>query len=186
MIGEPVTLPSLPRALRPLAINTEFPRGSYLYQPAQRMETIYVIRRGWIKIGSYQAEGAEVVYDTVGPGDFCGNLKYLGGAGNFQEFARTLCPVDAWALNLTGLMEQLAREPKLHHWLSRLLVRRWARAEQRMFRIASLPPADRLVALLEEFGALPDTLAHGLLTQSDMASLTGLSRQTIAKLLRQL
>ncbi len=146
------------------------------------METVFVVRSGWIKIGSYKTEGAEVVYDTAGPGDFCGNLKYLGGAGCFQEFARTLTPVEAWAFNLTGLKRLMASEPALHDWLSRLMVRRWAGTEQRMFRIAALPPVDRLTALLADFGE-QRVAARSFLTQSDMASLTGLSRQTVARLL---
>ena len=149
------------------------------------MESIFILRDGFAKLGAYGPEGSEAIYDTVKPGDFCGNLKYLGGRGEFAEFARALVPLSAYTFDLRALRRRLLADGGLHDWFTRLLVGRWARAEQRLFRISSRSPAERLQALLGEFDGC-GFAARELLTQSDLAALTGMSRQTVARLLRSM
>lgn len=175
----------MPPTLALLATEQQFERGDFLYRPADRMESIFVLQEGFVKLGGYGPEGGEAVYDTLIAGDFCGNLKYLGGRGGFAEFARALLPTRAYTIDRRAFRRALLTDGALHEWFLPLLVRRWARAEQRLFRIASLSPADRLAALLNECGEATVPVRE-LLTQSDLAALTGLSRQTVARLLRAL
>ena len=72
-----------------------------------------------------------------------------------------------------------------------MIVRRWCRAETRLFHIASLTPAQRVMKLLKQY-PLPiadaDGYAHAirsLLTQQDIADLCGLTRQTTARILKE-
>lgn len=184
MPGSPLTLPeSIPEVLLPLARCRTYDRGKYLYRPADQMESVFVMTAGMVKIGAYNPEGEEVIYDTTGPGEFCGNLQYLGGAGRFEEFARAVSPVVVQVFDLVPFKAILRNDAGAHDWFARLLVKRWSRSERRLFRIASLPPAKRLRQLLVELDRDP-SVARELLTQSDLACLTGLTRQTVAKLMR--
>ncbi|MFT4685654.1 MAG: CRP-like cAMP-binding protein [Neolewinella sp.] len=163
------------------SIPQRFTKGAYLYRPTDRMESVFVIVSGLIKIGSYGPEGDEVIYDIAHPGEFCGNLKYLGG-GHFQEFTRAVTNVEVMTYDLRAFKQAFRTDETLHDWFVRLMVLRWSRSEARLFRIASLKPRQRLAALLEELGATSANVQQ-LLTQGDLANLTGLSRQTVSKLL---
>lgn len=159
----------------------KFAKGDYLYQPTDHLESVFIITSGMVKIGSYSPEGDEAIYDIAGPGEFCGNLKYLGG-GRFHEFTRAITEVEAMTYDLHAFKRAFRTDESLHDWFVRLMVMRWSRSETRLFRIASLNSGRRLAALLEEIGATVENV-HRLLTQADLANLTGLSRQTISKLL---
>ncbi|WP_116105112.1 Crp/Fnr family transcriptional regulator [Lewinella sp. IMCC34191] len=177
--------PELPGCLRDHGRRRRYVAGAYVYRPVDQMTLIYFISAGTVKIGSYSPEGREVVYDTAGPGDFFGNLKYLGNRGGFQEFVRALTEVEVDTLDLVTFKRILATQPSVQEWFSRLMVKRWARAEARLYRISALRPLERLRQVLCEVGD-DDARAPEVLTQSDLANLTGLTRQTVAKLLREL
>ncbi len=175
----------LPGPLPQLARRRRYGRGEYVYRPADQLTSIFIICAGTVKIGGYTPEGSEVVYDTAGPGEFFGNLKYLGNQGGFQEFVRTLTEVEVELFDLVTFKHVFATQPSVHEWFARLMVQRWSRSEGRLFRIAALRPIERLRHVLREVSE-DDGTARQLLTQSDLASLTGLTRQTVAKLLRTL
>ncbi len=179
------TAPELPGCLREYGRRRRYGAGTYIYRPVDQMSSIYIVSAGMVKIGMYSPEGREVVYDTAGPGDFFGNLKYLGNSGGFQEFVRTLTEVDVDTLDLSTFKRVLATQPGVQEWFSRLMVKRWSRSEARLYRISALRPLERLRHVLREVDA-DDARAAELLTQSDLANLTGLTRQTVAKLLREL
>lgn len=170
-----------PPPLAALARPTALARGAYLYRPGDRLERVYLLREGLVKVGGYGPAGAEVVYDVVRAGEFCGDLKYLGG-DRFQEFARALTPVVATTYDLAAFRRLVRDDAAVHEWFVPLMVGRWARAEGRLFRIAALSPAERLAALLGEL-EVGGVDARAVLTQTDLAHLTGLARQTVARLL---
>ncbi len=163
------------------SIPRRFTKGEYLYRPQDRLESVFFIASGMVKIGGYGPDGDEVIYDIAHPSEFCGNLKYLGG-GHFQEFTRAVTDVEVMTYDLRAFKQAFRTDATLHDWFVRLMVLRWSRSENRLFRIASLKPRQRLAALLEELGTNP-TSVQQLLTQADLANLTGLSRQTVSKLL---
>lgn len=148
------------------------------------MESVYIIRSGLVKIGGYGPQGDEVIYDLGYPGEFCGNLKYLGG-GRFQEFVWALTPVRATSYDLRAFKRQLHTDQHFHDWFMRVMVMRWARTEARLFRISSMSPEDRLRVLLEEI-TIDGTDGRELLSQIDLANLTGMTRQTVAKILARI
>ena len=175
----------LPGRLRSNARRCRYAPGAYVYRPVDQMTNVYIIAAGTVKIGGYSPEGHEIVYDTAGPGDFFGNLKYLGNRGGFQEFVRAVTEVEVNVFDLVAFKRILSTEPTVQEWFSRLMVKRWSRAEARLYRISALRPLERLRWVLREVGA-DDARAPELLTQSDLANLAGLTRQTVAKLLREL
>ncbi len=175
----------LPGWLRHSGRRRRYPAGAYVYRPLDQPTSIYIISAGTVKIGGYSPEGREVVYDTAGPGDFFGNLKYLGNRGGFQEFVRTLTEVEVDTFDLVALKRALTIQPSVQEWFTRLMVKRWSRCEARLYRISALRPLERLRYVLRELEA-DEARAAELLTQSDLANLTGLTRQTVAKLLREL
>lgn len=165
-------------------------KGHLIYQPPQRITPIFEIIKGAVKIGSYSPEGVEVCYDILKPGDFFGNLQYLNG-DKFSEFAKSLTTVELRAYDLDHFKHLVTHQAKLSEWFFKELVNRWCRAEDRLYAVRSLKASEKVKRILPYFQVLV-TDASGktfdlmkLITFQDIADLTGLSRQTVSKVMHE-
>jgi CRP-like cAMP-binding protein len=163
-------------------------KGHLIYQPPQRITPIFEIVSGAVRIGSYSPAGEEVCYDILKPGDFFGNLNCLGG--QFSEFAKSLTPVELRAYDADFFKETIYNNPKLSAWFFKELVRRWCRAEDRLYAVRSLDAAEKIKRILPYFqDQITDSSGKTnpllkLITFQDLADLTGLTRQTVSKVMR--
>jgi CRP-like cAMP-binding protein len=163
-------------------------KGHLIYQPPKRITPIYEIISGVVKIGTYSPEGEEVCYDILKPGDFFGNFQYLNG--QFFEFSKTLTPAELRVYDLDFFKDLVTGTPKLADWFFKELVSRWCRAEDRLFAIRSLNPEEKVKKILPYFlekiqdasGKTQSLLK--VVTFQDIADLTGLTRQTVSKVMR--
>lgn len=165
-------------------------KGIFLYRPPQRITPIYEIIQGAVRIGTYSPLGEEVCYDILQPGDFFGNLQYLNG--QFSEFAKTLTGVRLRQYDAEFFKHACTHIPEASEWFSRQLVRRWCRAEERLFAVRSLDTGEKVRRILSQFqGQLIDAKGKRysltqLLTLQDIADLSGMTRQTASKAVKEL
>lgn len=164
-------------------------KGHLIYQPPQLITPIFEIVSGAVKIGSYSPEGVEVCYDILRPGDFFGNLRYL--QGQFSEFSKTLTSTELRVYDADFFKQLVTNQPKLAEWFFKELVIRWCRAENRLYAVRSLDPAEKVNRILPYFQD-QITDADGkiinlrkMVTLQDIADLTGLTRQTVSKVLQE-
>ncbi len=166
----------------------EIEKGAFLYQPPQRITPIFEIVAGVIKIGSYSPEGEEVCYDILKPGDFFGNLQFLNG--QFSEFSKALCPVRLRVYEHSLFMKLTREVTEFGEWFNYQLVSRWCRAEDRLFAVRSMGAVEKVRRILPHFQErVVDSQGKNvqllkLCTFQDIADLTGLSRQTVSKVLK--
>lgn len=164
-------------------------KGHLIYQPPQWITPIFEILSGAVKIGSYSPEGEEVCYDILRPGDFFGNLQYLNG--QFSEFAKTLTATELRVYDVDFFKNLVTNTPKLAEWFIKELVSRWCRAEDRLYAVRSLTPQEKVKKILSNFqvqilDASGKTLQlQKIVTFQDIADLSGLTRQTVSKVMRE-
>lgn len=164
-------------------------KGNFLYQPPKRITPIFEIVSGAVKIGSYSPEGEEVCYDILKPGDFFGNLDLLNG--KFSEFSKTLTSAKLRMYDVDFFKQLVTNQPKLAQWFIKELVIRWCRAEERLFAIRSLDPLEKVKRILPYFqdqiidSSGNSVILRRLVTLQDIADLTGLTRQTVSKVLQE-
>lgn len=81
--------------------------------------------------------------------------------------------------------------PEAATWFTRQVVSRWCRAENRLFAVRSLNAEERVRRIMSQFqGNVVDSLGRQhelsqLLTYQDIADLTGMTRQTVSKVLKE-
>ncbi len=166
-----------------------FEKGHLIYQPPQSITPIFEIVGGAVKIGTYSPEGLEVCYDILKPGDFFGNLNYLNG--QFFEFAKTLTKTELRTYDAEFFKGLINHHPKLSDWFCKELVSRWCRAEDRLYAVRSLDASEKVRRILPYFrDQISDASGHTtnllkLITFQDIADLTGLTRQTVSKVIRE-
>ncbi len=183
--------PSTVTTILPPGEQRVYNRGDYLYLPTDRIETLFVLSQGGVKVGSYSATGREVTYDLLMPGDLIGNLHCLPD-NTFSEYAKALTQVRVTVYPVRTFKRKVRDDTRLADAFQQMIVRRWCRAETRLFYIASLNGTQRVARLLEQ-PARRISDADGatysirdLLTQQDIADLCGLTRQTTSRILKKL
>ncbi|MEO0331480.1 MAG: Crp/Fnr family transcriptional regulator [Bacteroidota bacterium] len=187
-----LSLPLLASHLSPKEYSkTYYHRGEFIYLPTDRLDRLFILNQGAVKLGSYSSKGTEVTYDIVYPGEFFGNLQYLPG-NVFSEFAKALSPVEVYSYSTPLFKELIQQNTRVAERFHEVMVRRWCRAEAKLLANASLSPTNRVQQLLQQYQqkVTTDTRKsvpiHALLTQKDIANLTGLTRQTVAQIMKNM
>lgn len=165
-------------------------KGISLYRPPEKITPIYQIKSGLVKIGGYSEDGREVCYDVLKEGEFFGNLRYLDG--QFSEFAKVLTPVYLRKFDSDYFKYLIVHEPDVSEWFNKQVVKRWCRAEERLFAIRSLSPEERVNRICKYYsqeiviGQGRKVKAIQVISIQDIADLTGLTRQTASKILKSI
>lgn len=167
-------------------------RGTYVYQPGDKQTVIHLITRGVVKIGSYSPNGERVIYDVLQPGEFFGDLNYLDDDGvEFFEFARTITRVTLLSIDLLFFRHLIVHDPVVSDWFNGSVVRRWWKAETRLLHMTRGNIETRLANLRKEYekpvfnGEKKGRDIFSLLSHQDIADLTGTTRQTVSKKLKE-
>jgi len=170
----------------------EFEKGEYIYLPNSPQNYIYLIESGVVKIGSYASNGEKVIYDVLTPCETFGNLNYLGEDVPFFEFAQAISGAQTSVYELKFFKQIIVNDPVVSEWFNITVVGRWSKAETRLLYMTRGNIEARLENLQKELshevkdkrGASHNVF--NLLSQQDIADLTGTTRQTVAKKLRSL
>mgnify|MGYP006269012181 CR=1 FL=1 len=169
-----------------------YKKGEYIYLVNEPSDTIYVVKSGKIKIGSYSEGGKEIIKIILSEGEIFGELA-LAGENRRNDYAvaieqdTTICPMDIE--DMKNLMLD-NKDFSLH--IFKLVGLRMRKMERRIESLVAKDARTRIVEYLkdsaEENGRKvgTETLIENTLTHQDIASLTGTSRQTVTTVLNEL
>ena len=166
-------------------------RGEFVYMPGDRAETVYVLRKGRIKLSVLSESGKEFAIDIFQPGDIFGEFA-LADEATRSNMAQALDDALMWVFGKRDFVRLLEARTKLAMNYIRLVGRRRRRMEKKLSDITTKDVAARVCELLHEISttsaaaaaAAPELLVP--LTHHDVASLIGASRQTTTTVLNDL
>jgi len=166
-------------------------RGEFVYTPGDRAETVYVLRKGRVKLSVLSESGKEFAIDIFQPGDIFGEFALVDDAAR-SNMAQALDDAVMWVFSKRDFLRLLETRPKLALNYIRLVGGRRRRMEKKLSDITAKDVAARVCELLHEISttsaasnpAAPDLLVP--LTHQDVASLIGASRQTTTTVLNDL
>jgi CRP-like cAMP-binding protein len=148
-----------------------------------------IVFAGRVKLVAYGAENREVVLAIRGPGELVGEMAALGG----QRRTATVIAVDdveVGILRAETLRAFLLEHPDAALVLMRMLVRRLTEATRDVIDLATQDSIGRVAKRLLELAADHGTPVEGgtrielSLTQDELASWTGATRETVSRALR--
>ncbi len=161
--------------------------GHLLHAGAAGDEVILVLR-GRVKLIAYGSDRREVVIGIRGPGELIGEMAALG-AQRRTATAVAIDDVEIGLLSAAQLREFLDSRPGAERALTRVLIRRLTDADRARVDLATQDSvgriAGRLLALAVDYGT---PLKNGTrielpLTQDEIASWTGATRETVSRAL---
>lgn len=176
-------------ALRAVAVRRNWPTGATLFHEGDRADRVLVIQRGRVKAVTVAESGIETTLGLRGPGEIVGELSAVDGRPRSASVV-AIEPVEALVLTAEQFRAFLRAHPDAALVLLGRVAGRLRGASARQAEFGSLESSVRvarqLAELAEAHGTSSDAgIRLGLLSQDELASLCGASREAIARALRQ-
>jgi CRP/FNR family transcriptional regulator, cyclic AMP receptor protein len=182
---EAAALASLARVVR----RRRFRRGEVIFHLGDPGDALFVVSTGAVKIALPSEGGEEAIIATLRPGDFFGELALLDGAPR-SATATALEPTETLVLPREPFRALVDSEPAIRDALLVALARELRRLTVHVEELHFLDIAGRLAARLAHLaiehgrpGSDGSLRLDAPLTQTDLASMVGCTRQSVNKLL---
>jgi CRP-like cAMP-binding protein len=174
--------PAVLERIAALATQRGYRRGEVVFRGGDPGDALYGVVTGRIRISAGSAAGREIFLNVMGPGDTFGEIALLDG-GTRTATATAIEPAELVSLRRGPLFELLAREPKAALELLRLCGERlrWTSGlvEDAAFLDAPARLAKRLLSLAELQGEKGPAGTRVRISQEELASFLGVSRQAV-------
>lgn len=168
-----------------------FPRRALVYSPTEPGQSVLVVAEGRIKIKDLTADGKETILAFIEEGEVFGELALLDGEAR-QEYAEAAEDSQILMMPRDDVLWLMAARPDVALSVTKLIGLRRRRIENRLRNLLFLSGRERTVRILLELLASHGerTGNRGLirlpLSHQDLASLVGLTRETVTVVLGQL
>jgi CRP-like cAMP-binding protein len=164
-------------------------RGSSVLRAGSAGDDLVLLLSGRVKLVAFGVERREVVLAIRGPGELIGEMAALGGQRR-SATALALEDAEVGVLSAEEFKRYLAEHPGAALILIRMLVRRVTEATREVVDLATQDSVGRVAKRLLELAA-----DHGVpagegirielsLTQDELASWTGATRESVSRALR--
>jgi CRP/FNR family cyclic AMP-dependent transcriptional regulator len=173
------------------ALLRTFPRRALIYSPTEPGQSVLLLAAGRVKIKDVTPDGKETILAFIEEGELFGELAILGTEPR-QEYAEAVTDSQILAIPRDDLLWLMGQRPDFALAITKLVGWRRRRIENRLRNVLFLPSRERLVRLLLEL-----IESHGdrtgnqcvlrvRLSHQDLASLVGVTRETVTVVLGQL
>ncbi len=181
---------SLPRQLGDMIVERSVPRdyadNALIYASGDPPTGQFVVVSGQVRLIANTRAGKLVLYRVVQPGIWFGHLAVLDQKPRFQD-AIAVGPVRVLHLSAAAFDQILEEEPRHAIHFARLICENIRMAMDMLAEALTMPLPNRLahviMAITEVNELSPDK--PGRMTQDALAAMTGVSRQTVNRILRQ-
>jgi CRP-like cAMP-binding protein len=159
-------------------------RGATIFTPEMHPHSLYLLERGLARIYRLSDDGDETSFGYVGPGEVFGELTAFGDFPR-ESFAVAVHPSRVWKMPISTFQRILETRPAVAMAITRQIGQRMKRIENRVERLVFRDVRSRVAGILlelaEDFGRPQGehTALEIDLTQSELATLVGSTRQTV-------
>ncbi|HEY8492258.1 MAG TPA: Crp/Fnr family transcriptional regulator [Myxococcota bacterium] len=173
------------------ATSKRYGRGELIFAPTPQPQSVYLLQSGLARIYRLSESGGETTFGYVAPGAVFGELPALGDYAR-ESFAQAVRPSQAWKIPRETFQKVLAERAELAVQLSRQIGDRLKRIECRIEDLVFRNVRTRVARILGELAADFGQPVNGHrvidipITQSELATLVGATRQTVNQTLREL
>lgn len=165
-----------------------YPKGAVIVNEGEEGNSLFVIQTGAVKAYLSDDDGKEVVLSTPGPGEYFGELALFDDAPRSASVA-ALEPCRVMMVSKAILREALKERPEIAVALLKGLATRIRALTENVRALALLDVFGRLVTTLYSLAKATDDGKHVIeqkLTQQDLASRIGASREMVSRILQDL
>jgi CRP/FNR family transcriptional regulator, cyclic AMP receptor protein len=174
------------QALSAHAVKRSFPKRTVIVNEGDPADALYIIVSGRVKVFAADAEGREIVLLTQGPGEYFGELMLDEGVR--AASVMTLEASTFLVVPKADLQEFLLQNPAFAVRLIKKLIHRVRSVTASVKSLALMDVYGRVAGLLLELAEERDGswVINERLTQQDIASRVGASREMVSRILKDL
>jgi CRP/FNR family transcriptional regulator, cyclic AMP receptor protein len=174
-------------ALVALGTMRAFPKNSVLVQEGDKSDQLYIVMSGRLKVFLADADGKEVIIDSLGPGQFFGEMSALDGESRSAS-VMTAEPSSLCVVQREQFKQFLADHPNAALALIVMLIRRARNLTRTVGNLALLDVYGRVAHLLIESATEEDgqLVVTEKISQVDIAKKVGSSREMVSRILGDL
>jgi CRP/FNR family transcriptional regulator, cyclic AMP receptor protein len=174
-------------ALAAKCATRRYQKQSVIITEGERSESLYVIEQGTVRIFVSSEEGKELVLGTLGPGEYFGELALLDDEPRSAS-VMTAEPAVLHVMFKQTFQEVLRERPEIGFELLRDLASRVRELTETAKGLGLDDVYARVVKTLEGMSVSRDGKRYlrERLTQQDLASRVGASREMVARILKDL
>lgn len=158
--------------------------------PYNSQKTIYMLKKGIVKVGNYTENGEENLKYVLNSGSVFGEMALSDG--NAKDFAVAAEDCIVCSMDVAGMQEMMMRNKAFNTAIYKLIGFRLRKIEGKLSSVMFKDSSTRIAEFMEElgrdFGKQKDgaLVFKNFLTHKDIARLTFTSRQTVSSVLNKL
>lgn len=158
------------------------PKGGFVFFQADSGDAVYLVWRGVIAIRLENPDGRELVINEMGVGECFGELAILTGETRSAS-AEAIVDSEVLLIPELAFKAALEQEPRLASRLLEITARRLQNSSKREEALAFYDAQQRLAHQLLNLDEQAMDKGYLTLSQDELATRVGLTRQTVATIL---
>ncbi len=163
-----------------------FPRNAIIVNEGDQTDSLYIVISGRVKVFSSDEEGKEVVLNTIGPGEYFGEVALL----DEQPRSASVIALESAKLAMiprADFLRYLNEYPPLATNLLKTLARRMRTETENIKTLALIDVYGRVAKTLLDLAAEKDgKLVTERITHKEIANMVGASREMVGRILKDL
>lgn len=169
------------------AVTRTFPKNSVIINEGDASDALYIMNSGRVKVFLSDEDGKEMVLNTLGPGEYFGEVAMLDNAPRSASII-TLEKTCISIISKKDFEACLFRNSALAMLIIRDLAKRLRMATENVRSLALLDVYGRVARLLIQLAVEKDgqLVVEEKLTHQDIADRVGSSREMITRILKDL
>lgn len=169
------------------AVRRQFQRNTIILNEGDHSDSLYLILSGKVKVFLSDETGKEVILNVQGPGEYFGELALID-AGPRSASVITLEKTRVAILSKPDFEAFLEKHPEANLKIMRGLVKRMRALSEDVRSLALMDVYGRVARLLLQLAEEEEDhrIIKETLTQQDIASRVGSSREMVSRILKDL
>lgn len=174
-----------------LIVERFYNKGRIVFIEGEKGEAVYLLRSGRIKITTQADDGREQILHFVHPGEVFGEVVLYDG-GTYPATAETIEDSRIGMIRNSDMDRLTLSNPEIALAMLRILSKRLRNAQRQINELALYDTSRRMVSMLMFLAAEQGihsnrgTIIDMTLTNQDLASMIGTSRETANRILSEL
>ena len=183
---QPPLPPDLLASLESSGEPKDFDAGEILVREGDASSHLYILASGELEVFARKENGRELIYNTLRPGEYFGELSMDGSPRSAS--VRATVPSRCLVIPGDATRALVQTHPEFASHLVDKLIRLLRRSTESLKRMALDDVYERIVALIDEQAVLEDGILYlpRVLTQQEIANRIGASREMVNHVLREL
>ena len=175
------------RALVPVVMRRDAPRGAVIMAEGDRVDSLYIVVSGRLKVMMGEADGKEMILAIIGPGEIFGEMGLIDD-GPRSASVIAIEPCELLVVTKRLFKKCLVENAEVALAVLRVVVRRLREADRKMGSLAMLDVYGRVARLLLDMAEDVDgqKVVTKRLTKQDIARMVGASREMVHKVMKDL